>query len=212
MPTCPGWPSGQRLIAEDLLPGPAERLTLSETAREVLADAGYLPIGIDHFARPGDSLAEAAATGRMRRNFQGYTTDESQTLIGLGASAVSQYAQGYAQNAVGTGDWAQAVADRHLPTARGHVLTDDDRLRGWVIELLMCQFRVDIAEVANQLDADAAALDPELDRLVQLYPDAVDREGRTIALRHGDGRYARLVAAVFDGFMAPGAQGYSLVI
>lgn len=206
----------QRLIPEDALPPPPERLELSETARHILMNAGYVPIGIDHFAKPGDSMAAAAAAGHLRRNFQGYTTDRYTTLIGLGASAVSRYPHGFAQNAARTGDWAKALSERHLPTARGHVFSGADRLRGRVIEEIMCQFRVDIDAVADELGMEASQLDADLDRLLLLYPDAVDQAGaqagRKLALSHGDGRFARIVAAVFDGYMAPDAQTYSLAV
>lgn len=125
---------------------------------------------------------------------------------------MSRYPQGYAQNAARTGDWAKAVSEGHLSTARGHALSDADRLRSRVIEEIMCQFRVDIDAVAGELGMDPAQLDPEIDRIAMLYPDAFSHDGRRLALSHGDGRYARVIASVFDGYMAPSAQTYSLAV
>jgi oxygen-independent coproporphyrinogen-3 oxidase len=92
----------QAMIPTDALPTPEERLHLFDTARRLFLWDGYDEIGIDHFARPTDSMAVAARTGHLRRNFQGYTDDTCDVLIGLGASAISKFPQGFAQNASAT--------------------------------------------------------------------------------------------------------------
>src|SRR5262249_10153239 len=94
----------QRLIDERALPGGAERWAQFEAAAGLLQQAGYLWIGLDHFARSDDPLAVASAKGQLRRNFQGYTTDRCEALIGLGASAIGALPEGYAQNVVGFSD------------------------------------------------------------------------------------------------------------
>ena len=89
-----------------------------------------MPVGLDHFARPDDSLAQAAVAGRLHRNFQGYTTDNADALIGLGASAIGRMPQGFVQNATDIGGYARAIEAGRLATAKGIVFTPDDRRRG----------------------------------------------------------------------------------
>src|SRR5690606_15284901 len=107
------------MIDEAALPGTGERLAQSQAAAAVIGAAGYEIIGLDHFALPGDTLAKAARAGTLRRNFQGYTDDDAETLIGLGPSSVSRYRQGYAQNITATGEYERRIGERRLATARG---------------------------------------------------------------------------------------------
>src|SRR5450756_215700 len=119
----------QRMIADDTLPTAFERAEQAQAAAAALVASGYTQIGIDHFALPGDSLAIAAAAGRLHRNFQGYTSDTAQTLIGIGATAIGRTPQGYVQNASETGAWSRAVAAGKLPVARGHASVSYTHLR-----------------------------------------------------------------------------------
>ena len=102
------------------------------------------PVGIDHFARAGDGLAVAQKAGKLRRNFQGYTDDTAPALIGLGASSISRFPQGYAQNHPATAAYAAQVRYGRLATVRGISLSAEDQLRAEIIERLMCDFWVDI--------------------------------------------------------------------
>jgi len=136
-------PHQQLLPAADL-PGPAARWDQAMGAAERLQALGYDWIGLDHFALPGDDMAEAARRGRLRRNFQGYTTDDAETLLGFGASAIGRLPQGYVQNITEVKEWEAAVGGGDLPIARGIALDDDDRLRRLVIERLMCDLEVDL--------------------------------------------------------------------
>lgn len=195
----------QRLIDERALPGGAERWAQFEAAAAALERAGYLWIGLDHFARPDDPLALAAAAGRLRRNFQGYTTDPCEALIGLGASAIGGLPQGYVQNAVGFNDYAQALRDGRLPIARGIALSADDRRRRAVIERLMCDRRVDLGT--------AEEFRPELDRLAALAADGlVDIAGPVVAVTERGRPFLRAVCAVFDRYLAPGSGRYSRAV
>lgn len=132
----------QTLIPTDTLPTPHERLDLFEVARKLFLWDGYQEIGIDHFAVPSDSLAVAQRNGDLRRNFQGYTDDQSETLIGLGASAISRFPQGYAQNNPVTSRYVGAIENGQFATSRGHRFDGQDRLRGKMIERIMCDFEV----------------------------------------------------------------------
>lgn len=135
----------QKLIPEAALPTPEERLALTDLARDRLIAAGYVAVGIDHFALPTDSLAIAARNRQLRRNFQGYTTDRATTLVALGPSAISLLPQGFVQNAPRTDEWQSMTNDGLLPATRGIALSDRDRAIGAVIERLMCDGQVDLA-------------------------------------------------------------------
>ncbi|WP_037371085.1 oxygen-independent coproporphyrinogen III oxidase [Salipiger mucosus] len=170
----------QQMIPSDRLPTPDERLDLFETARRLFAWDGYAEIGIDHFAAPHDGLTVAQKTGRLRRNFQGYTDDTSDVLIGVGASAISKFPQGYAQNAPATSAHTGRIREGSFSTARGHVLTEEDRLRGRMIEMLMCDFRIRSAELvarhgiaADELQRRFAEMNAAFDGLLEVSEEGL---------------------------------------
>lgn len=196
----------QQMIPSDSMPTPEERLQLFEIARRLFTWDGYTEIGIDHFARPEDGLAQAKANGHLRRNFQGYTDDTAPVLIGLGASSISRFPQGYAQNASGTSDHTKAIRAGQFSTHRGHAFTAEDRLRARIIEALMCDFRVN----RDELLRDHAVTEEALDRLfrpaaqtfdpfLQLTPDGafITPEGRPLT---------RMIAQAFDAYDATKAR------
>ncbi|QDL91744.1 oxygen-independent coproporphyrinogen III oxidase [Paroceanicella profunda] len=193
----------QRMLPEAALPDAAARVTQATLAAELLERSGYLRIGLDHFARPEDSMAIAAAEGRLRRNFQGYTVDRAGALIGLGASAISALPQGYAQNAGETRAWTRGVDVGLPPVVRGVALTPEDRLRGAVIERLMCDLAVTPEALARRHGFAPEHFAPEMARLRELARDGLVHLG-------ADGRVTipppmrpalRLVAAVFDAYL-----------
>ena len=145
----------QRLIAQSDLPSSPERLAQAEAAHETLVQFGYRPIGLDHYAKADDQLA--AKSGRLQRNFQGYTDDDADALVGLGASAISRLPQGFAQNAPAVGNYSHAIAEGKLATMKGIALSDEDRLRGSIIERLMCDMAVDLDAIAHESGLAIAA-------------------------------------------------------
>ena len=150
----------QNLIPADHLPGDEARFRLAALAGEKFVSAGYRAIGIDHFARPEDGLSRAAETGRLRRNFQGYTDDVCPSLIGIGASSISRFPGGYVQNAAATSAYTQRIEAGRLPGFRGHRQSPDDLLRGRAIEMLMCDFRIDQEALRAGFGAAADGLAP----------------------------------------------------
>jgi len=148
----------QQLIPSDALPTPETRLDLFETARRLFAWDNYAEIGIDHFATQEDGLTHALKTGRLKRNFQGYTDDQSDVLIGIGASSISRFPQGFAQNAPATSVHAKAIRAGAFSTARGHLFKGQDKLRARLIEALMCDFRIESAEILRDHAITAAEL------------------------------------------------------
>ncbi|MFD0388118.1 hypothetical protein ACFQ4K_10180 [Tistrella bauzanensis] len=171
----PSMKQHQRLIPDAALPGPAARLEQADAAARRLKAAGYVGIGLDHFARAHDPLAVAQRQGLLRRNFQGYTTDNAAAIIGFGPSAIGDLPGGYVQNTIDVRAWREAVAEGRLATIRGVAVDDDDRLRRAVIERLMCDHAVDVAAVAASMGRDPevlagamALIDPLEDRGIVL--------------------------------------------
>jgi oxygen-independent coproporphyrinogen-3 oxidase len=206
----PSFKKHQRMIDERALPDAAMRIEQAEAIAETLAASGYVRIGLDHYALPGDGLALAARRGRLHRNFQGYTTDACTTLIGFGASAIGRTPDGYIQNEVPPGLYAQRVASGRLATAKGYRLTAEDRLRAEIIERLMCDFRVDVATIAARHGFDSAPLVEGNGRLAALKEDGViDVRGGTVTVRQDHRFIIRAVAAAFDAYIDRSARTHS---
>lgn len=148
----------QKLIDEAVLPDDLARYHVATLAEARFMAAGLMPIGIDHFAGPDYTLEISHQQGRLRRNFQGYTTDECQTLIGLGASSISRFAQGNVQNASATATYNHRIAAGRLAGARGYVSTQQDQLHARAIEMLMCNFTLDLNALAAEFGAQADQL------------------------------------------------------
>ena len=148
----------QKLLERHGIPDSAARIALASAAQRKLQERGYIWIGLDHFALPGDTLARAAVEGSLRRNFQGYTTDGADTLIGLGPSAISTTRHGYAQSASELREWSDAISAGRLATRRGIALDQDDRIRRDLIERLMCDLAVDLQDVGGVTVSKPAAI------------------------------------------------------
>ncbi|MCF1707618.1 oxygen-independent coproporphyrinogen III oxidase [Tabrizicola sp. J26] len=190
----------QQMIPSDAMPTPEERLALFETARQLFSWDGYREIGIDHFARPDDGLAIAQASGRLRRNFQGYTDDTAPVLIGIGASSISRFPQGYAQNASGTADHTKAIRAGLFSTHRGHVFAGEDLLRARIIEALMCDFAVSRSELLRDFDTTTARLDELFSAAAQAF-DPFFRVTAGGAVITPEGRpLTRMIARAFDAY------------
>jgi oxygen-independent coproporphyrinogen-3 oxidase len=196
----------QRLIDEDALPNDVERYAQSRRISERLQEQGYVRIGLDHFAKPGDALAQ----GPVHRNFQGYTTDDADALIGLGASAISRLPEGYAQNAAAVPDYLRRIRAFGLATAKGFVLGPEDRVRAHVIERLMCDLAFSAADLRRRFGGSAepaiaearALLGADEHGLVQATPDgfSVTERGRP---------FVRSLCARFDAYLGTGRARHS---
>ena len=206
----------QRRIAEPELPSPEAKLQILTLAIGRLTRAGYLYIGMDHFARPEDELAVAQGQGRLQRNFQGYSTQPEADMIAFGISAIGRIGPTYYQNLKTLQEYYGALDDRRLPVGRGLELGPDDILRRAVIQQLICNFRLSIEafEIAHLIDFRSyfAAELKELgalqaDGLVEIQPDwvVVTSKGRLLV---------RAVCMVFDRYLREQRRGasYSRVI
>lgn len=192
----------QKLIADADLPDARARLVMQRRAAELFEAAGFQRLGLDHFARPEDGLAGAAAEQRMRRNFQGYTTDAANVLLGFGASAIGRLPQAYVQNAVDVAQWRAEIEAGGLPVTRGIALGPSDLFRAEIIERLMCDFHVDLADVAVRHGRTPASLAREQAMLAEMEVDGLVTLAESVVDVTPEGRdFVRSVCAVFDRYL-----------
>lgn len=202
-----------RLIPMDSLPDMRARWAQYEAAERHLTQAGYVAVGLDHFARPDDTLAEAATAGKLHRNFQGYTTDDAPVLIGLGASAIGSMPQGYVANEVAIERYISDVHEGVLPIKRGVAVTQDDCLRRAIIEQLMCRMEVDLDEVAARFGVSGDGFARELSALAGLETDQiVRRDGHRLFMTDAGKPLVRAVCAVFDSYLVSGQARHSTAV
>jgi oxygen-independent coproporphyrinogen-3 oxidase len=194
----------QRKFRDDQVPAGAEKRALYEVARDALLEAGYVEIGMDHFALPHDALARAAHHGGLHRNFMGYTDVRTKTLVGLGVSAISETAEIYHQNEKIITVYERRVRAGEIPTLRGHVLSPEDRRRRVKIEELMTSFGV-------HLDArEAASVPVALESLLE--DGLVHLDGETLTIPPEGRPFLRNAASFFDEYLArekPAGPTYS---
>ena len=193
----------QRQLAAEDLPPPALKLELLCLAIAKLTDAGYIHIGMDHFALPDDELALAQRRGSLHRNFMGYTTHADTDLIGMGVSAISHVGDSFSQNPRDLAGWQVALDEGRLPVFRGMRLSEDDVLRADLIQQLMCQGEISIStlERRHAIEFNAYFAD-ELVRLEPLERDGLLRfePGRIVATKQG-GLLLRNIAMCFDHYL-----------
>ena len=202
----------QKMIEEAALPGADAQLAQAAAAERVLLARGYRAVGLDHFALPDDPLFRFAEEGRLRRNFQGYTTDQAEVLLGLGLSAIGTLPQGYAQNDKDAVGYAKALAAGRLPAVRGIALSSEDRLRRDVIQSLMCRFQVDLRLEAAAHRQSGFDFSDAFERLRPLADEGLVTFCDSQVQVTDEGRRAvRLIASCFDAYL--GAAGrYSKAI
>jgi oxygen-independent coproporphyrinogen III oxidase len=192
----------QKLIREENLPDADARWEQAEMASNRLVELGYIRIGFDHFARPNDSLALALKNGSLHRNFQGYTADKAATLIGFGASAISSLPQGYWQNNLPMRAYSTAVESSQLPVARGIAISQKDLLRRKIIEHLMCDMQVDLADTCQEFAIQPEDFAKEIQNLAPYAADGIcEIDGYKININEHARPFVRLIAAAFDTYL-----------
>jgi oxygen-independent coproporphyrinogen III oxidase len=199
----------QKQIAADEIPAPDVKLRLLRLAAEKLVGAGYVYIGMDHFALPDDSLAVAQRQGRLHRNFQGYSTHAECDLIGLGVSAIGAIGPSYSQNARTLADYYKRLDANELPIVRGVELTRDDLVRRSIIQALMCHFELsrEAIEVAYLLDFDTYFAE-EMAELEQLERAGLLRiESNWISVTPKGRMLIRSICMVFDKYLRRNGDG-----
>jgi oxygen-independent coproporphyrinogen-3 oxidase len=205
----------QRRINEDELPSPAEKLDILQMTAEKLEAAGYVYIGMDHFAKPDDELAVAQREGKLYRNFQGYSTHAGCDLLGLGVTSIGMVGNSYSQNQRTLDEYYASIDSGHLPVFRGIELTADDLLRRDVITGLICNFDLDKAAIAQQHNIDFNEyFKVEMEELQVMETDgllSLDAAGIHVAAK---GRLLiRNICMVFDKYLRQASeQRFSKVI
>lgn len=193
----------QKRINSDELPSLRTRFAQSALGFEMLSDAGYIPIGFDHFALPNDSLAVAAASGSLHRNFQGYTDDDAPVLIGLGASAISELPGLLVQNAKNYGHYASKLLGSKLASERGVFISPADNLAGTVIEGILCRGEAQLPILSARQQEDLRQLE---------VLDIVRIDDGYLKLKDSARPYARMVAEIFDTYRTASVGTFSTAI
>lgn len=184
----------QKLLEKYRFPTPEERFLMQEKIKDILCGAGYIPIGIDHYALPEDSLCRAQDSGTMRRNFQGYTDDPAMTILGFGLSAISQFGKAYTQNKLDALSYRKSIEDGWLPVGKGYMLSEDDLAAREAIMQIMCHFHLDTKKHPSISAAP--------DHLALLERDGLIARQQNGVIRITDaGRpFTRVVASCFDPY------------
>lgn len=203
----------QKMIDERTLPGLDDRFDHAEGAADYLVAKGYQRIGLDHFALPGDTMAKAARMGTLRRNFQGYTVDPADALIGIGASSISALPQGYLQNVAPVAEYQRRVLNGELAVEKGFALAEDDVARRTIIERLMCDMRFDRNDLLAHNDDIARGI-LDVANAVVATDDGLfvqsDADGFTVT---DEGRpLLRTIAARFDAYLSGGKARHSSAV
>ncbi len=201
----PWFKKHMRLVEEEALPGKELRFDMAQFGAKKLQDAGYKAIGIDHYALPEDDMVAAQKEGRLNRNFQGYTTDDCQTLVGLGVSSISRLPNSYIQNAVDMPVYEKSIKAGQWPIRKFCSITAQDHLHGAIIERLMCDLCVNLEEVCARFDVAEDSLDHCLDALYPFEQDGLVHisSDRTITIKPEAWIITRLVASAFDMYLNP---------
>jgi oxygen-independent coproporphyrinogen-3 oxidase len=205
----------QRQINAADLPSPAAKLAILKHTIERLNAAGYVYIGMDHFARPDDELAVAQRNGTLYRNFQGYSTHSGCDLVAMGITSIGMVADTYSQNLKTLEGYYAALDGGRLPVYRGIVLGADDRLRREIITRLICHFRLDFADIESTYGiAFRDTLAAELEALQAMQADGlVTVDDRGIVVTPAGKLLIRNICMVFDRYLsAQPPQRYSKVI
>ncbi len=196
------------------LPAPEEKLAMFGTIRRRLAAAGFVDIGLDHFARPDDPLAVAQANGTLQRNFQGYSTQGGASLYGFGISSISATPDAYWQNPKSLADYRKALTAGELPATKGYRLSAADKRRRRLIMGIMCDRRLDFAALEQEWDIDfAATYARELGELELLRAEGlVDWDENELRVEPAGTPLLRVIAMAFDPALASSGRAHALTV
>ena len=198
----------QKLILEKDLPNFATRLDLQQLIHDRMGEAGYVNIGLDHFAKPDDEIVKAQRNKTLWRNFQGYTTHKDCDIYAFGASSISQTPSTYMQNEKNVKKYQELVASGHLPVERGLRLTREDQMRRDAITKVMCDLELDMVTFGAAWDIDFS--NHFADALIDLQPLAADGfvtvSGNRIVVTDLGRLFLRNIAMCFDAYLKQPAQ------
>lgn len=204
----------QSILEKFPMPGAEERVEIFTQALAALTASGYHAVGMDHFALEADGLTKALAEGRLYRNFMGYTVKQGNHLIGVGCSAISEVGGGFFQNVKKPSEYESKVESGNLPTMRGIVLSSDDLRRKWVIQSLMCRFRLDpIAYYETFHEKFETAFEENLKQLEPFYVDGIlKNSGGALQVTELGRLFVRNIAMVFDAYLGDKKATFSQTV
>jgi oxygen-independent coproporphyrinogen-3 oxidase len=201
-----------RLIDENDLPGGENKLAMYQAAAKKLNEEGYFSIGLDHFAKSDDSMFEAFHEEKLKRNFQGYSTDNANCIIGFGASAISYLPSGYAQNTLDFEEYKKNILSEKLPVIKGVEINKEDKIRKKIIDELMCYMEVDLKKICEEFSLPKNSFNQEIELLENLKSDGLVRiKNNKIKINLAAPQISRVVSSVFDKFFQPEAQRHSKI-
>lgn len=199
--------SSQRAIDRLTLPEPHEKLILHQIISDTLQEAGYLHIGMDHFVLPQDELAMAQVEGRLQRNFQGYSLQLAEDLLGLGVSSISQLGDFYLQNERQLDNYYSRLDKGEVPLAKGCRMNQDDRLRKHIIMSLICELQLDITECNQQFGVNFNSLFAQqlLDMQLMERDGIVAIQPQRIVVTENGRPFLRNICMLFDAYLSTSA-------
>lgn len=199
-----------RLINEDDLPDEKERIAMFSEATKRLEKAGYFPIGLDHFVKKNDTMFQAFSAEKLKRNFQGYSSDSADILLGFGASSISYLPNGYTQNTTDFEQYKKAILSKNFAISKGIAMNKEDKIRKRIIDELMCYLEVDLAQICQEFALPENYFDREITALETLKNDGLVRsKNRKIKINLAAPQISRIVASIFDQYFIPETQKYS---
>ncbi len=195
--------TSQRAIERLSLPEPGEKLVLQQIISHRLQEAGYRHIGMDHYVLPTDDLAVAQDEGRLQRNFQGYSLQLADDLLGLGVSAISQLGDYYLQNTRDLNEYYTLVDSGRHPVTRGYKVTPEDKQRRHIIMTLISELQLDLDECEERFGPDfCSRFHEELDQLHEMARDGLlELDGRLIRVTHSGRAFLRNICMTFDAHL-----------
>lgn len=201
-----------RLINEEDLPNGASRLQMYRLASEKLQQEGYFSIGLDHFAKKDDSMFLAFKDEKLKRNFQGYSTDTASSVIGFGASAISYLPLGYSQNTLDFDEYKKNILSEKLAVKKGIKITQDDKIRKRIIDELMCYLEVDLNQICESFNLEKNHFATELEGLEELKKDGLVRvKNNVIKINLIAPQISRIVSSLFDKFFTSDSKKHSKI-
>jgi oxygen-independent coproporphyrinogen-3 oxidase len=202
----------QKILEKHLFPAQDVIIKMYARAKEIFENAGYVAIGMDHFALKHDSMVEALGHKSLKRNFQGYSVDSAIDLLGIGLSAIGKFSQGYVQACANIEDYKNSLNQNMLPIARGYTFKADDLIRKEVIDNLMCYMQVDLNTIVKKYQLAEHYFAPEVEKLAPFIADGlVTYDNQQINIISKYRMIVRPICAIFDSYFNTSKQQYSKV-
>lgn len=201
-----------RLIDENKLPNSKARLSMYQNAASRLKQNGFEAIGLDHFAKKDDDMFLALKNKKLKRNFQGYSTDNAEVLIGFGTSSISYLPYGYVQNTLDLEEYKKAILNNILPIKKGVKTSKEDDFRKKIIDQIMCYLEVDLNKICQEFDIDPDYFQPEILKLKELEKDnLITLKNYKITINEKARPITRLVSSFFDKYLEPENKKHSKI-